>query len=118
MRVRKAGGGRKKVLRPCPYCKEEMGARELREHIVKCGAVEGEDELVVHEVEAKPAGGGEYRAGRCRPLWVHETHGECAVVEDTVTGKKFAVMSGKAIGCRDEAEGRGMIEAKLDGYGV
>ena len=29
-------GGRPAVLRPCPKCGQEFGARELREHIPKC----------------------------------------------------------------------------------
>jgi hypothetical protein len=30
-------GGRPPVLRPCPLCKEEFGARELRVHVRLCG---------------------------------------------------------------------------------
>src|SRR5437667_3526052 len=35
-RVAGRRGGRPQVSRPCPYCKEKFGARELREHIPRC----------------------------------------------------------------------------------
>ncbi len=35
-RVAGRQGGRPPVLRLCPYCREEFGGRELREHIPRC----------------------------------------------------------------------------------
>lgn len=35
-RVAGRRGGRPQVLRPCPYCREKFGARDLREHIPQC----------------------------------------------------------------------------------
>src|ERR1051326_4576495 len=35
-RVAGRGGGRPRVLRPCPYCRKKFGARDLRGHIPKC----------------------------------------------------------------------------------
>jgi hypothetical protein len=35
-RVAGRRGGRPRVSRPCPYCREKFGARELREHIPQC----------------------------------------------------------------------------------
>ncbi len=37
-RLRGRLGGRKKVLKPCPKCGAKFGARELREHLSRCGA--------------------------------------------------------------------------------
>jgi hypothetical protein len=37
--MRKTFGARPKVLRPCPKCGEEFGARELREHLTECKPV-------------------------------------------------------------------------------
>src|SRR5437868_2303453 len=35
-RVAGRRGGRPRVSRPCPYCREKFGARELREHVPRC----------------------------------------------------------------------------------
>jgi hypothetical protein len=35
-RVAGRRGGRPQVSRPCPYCKKEFGARDLREHMPRC----------------------------------------------------------------------------------
>jgi hypothetical protein len=35
-RVAGRQGGRPRVLRPCPYCREKFGGREFREHIPRC----------------------------------------------------------------------------------
>jgi hypothetical protein len=35
-RVAGRQGGRPRVLRLCPYCREKFGGRELREHIPRC----------------------------------------------------------------------------------
>ena len=35
-RVAGRAGGRPRILRGCPFCKERFGARELREHIPRC----------------------------------------------------------------------------------
>jgi hypothetical protein len=35
-RVAGRQGGRPRVLRLCPYCREKFGGRELREHMPRC----------------------------------------------------------------------------------
>lgn len=35
-RVAGRTGGRPRILRPCPFCKGEFGARELRKHMPVC----------------------------------------------------------------------------------
>ena len=36
MTKRKPGGGRKKILTPCPYCRKMLGVAEMRDHIAGC----------------------------------------------------------------------------------
>ncbi len=35
-RVAGRAGGRPRILRGCPFCKEKFGAREFREHLPRC----------------------------------------------------------------------------------
>jgi hypothetical protein len=37
--MRKTFGAREKVMRPCPKCGKEFGARELRDHLPDCNPV-------------------------------------------------------------------------------
>ena len=38
-RVAGRQGGRPRVLRPCPFCREKFGSRALREHVPRCPKV-------------------------------------------------------------------------------
>ena len=57
-RVVNASGGRPKMLRPCPTCKEKMGARELLRHRcpLKGAAVAKRREAAERRRGAKTAG--------------------------------------------------------------